>query len=193
MKYGKLSGKEGFILGGKPTGDTIESFWSWAYSELESNIVRSVLAEYIVASALGITDKPGEDYREMWRPYDLLYGQTRIEIKSASTIQAWNTKHKGRFTFSIAPARVVDEYGNYRDDAPSQRNSDIYVFCIFAPEDEDTPPLVLDAWKFYVIKTSILDDKLPTQKTISFEPLKALGPVETDYKGLKAVIDGCKE
>ena len=189
MKYGKLTGTENFMLNGNPTGVKLSSFWAWAYSELESNIVRSVLAEYIVASALSITDTPGEDYREMWRPYDLLYRNIRIEVKSASTVQAWNTKHKGKFTFSIAPARVVDEFGNYKDDAPVQRNSDIYIFCIFAPNDETTSPLILDSWTFYLVPTKVFDEIMPMQKTISFDPLKSLNPTITDYKGLKNAVD----
>ncbi len=89
-KYGRFNGNEDFILDGKPNGDNVVSFWCWAYSELNNNIVRSVLAEYIVASALGITKEPGEEYRQMWRPYDLMYQNMRIEVKSASNVQTWS-------------------------------------------------------------------------------------------------------
>ncbi len=191
-KYGRFVGNEKFIINGNPTEATIVSFWSWDYSELDSNIVRSVLAEYIVATALGITKEPGEEYRQMWRPYDLMYQGIRIEVKSASTIQTWETRHKGKHTFSIAPAKVPNEYGDYADDAPVQRNSDIYIFCLFEPDDENTSPLNLNAWRFLVLPTHILNDMSLTQKTIGISSLMKLNPVECKYEKLKAIVDQCK-
>ena len=187
-RYKRFSGAESFLHNGMPTGDHVSSFWAWAYSELDSNIVRSVLAEYIVASALEITDLPGEDFRQMWRPYDLMFEGKRIEVKSASTVQTWNTRNKGNFTFSIAPARVPDENGDYKEDAPLRRNSDIYVFCIFDPESEDISPLNLDAWTFYIVPTRVFDEKLPVQKTISINPLMKLNPVKCSFDELQDTI-----
>ena len=33
---------------------TVADFWRWAFSDLRTNIVRGVLAEYLVASAVAI-------------------------------------------------------------------------------------------------------------------------------------------
>ncbi len=186
---GRFTGEEEFILNGKPTGENVTSFWRWAYSELDSNIVRSALAEYIVASALGITDNPDEAYRKMWRPYDLMYKGKKIEVKSASSVQTWNVKNKGKYTFSIAPARIPGEDGDYHDDSPLQRNSDFYIFCIYEPKDEKTMALNLDSWRFLVLLTKVIDEMSPTQKTIGIGPLMKLKPVECGYGELKGVID----
>lgn len=187
-RYQRFTGSEEFCFEGKPIGKTATSFWSWAYSELENNIVRSVLAEYIVAEALSITEIPGEDFRQMWRPYDLMFEGMRIEVKSASTVQSWETRHKGKYTFKIAPARLLDPVLGYIDEAPQQRNCDIYVFCVFEPKDESLSPLNLDAWYFYAIATKIFDEKIPNQKSISLESLKMFNPVKTDFMGLKGAI-----
>jgi len=39
-------------------GATVGDFWSWAYSDMLSNVIRSVYAEFLVASALGFTHEP---------------------------------------------------------------------------------------------------------------------------------------
>lgn len=185
----RCTGSENFILDGKPIDETISSFWSWAYSELDSNMIRSVLAEYIVASSLDITDEPGENYRQMWRPFDLGYKGLRIEVKSASSVQTWNTKHKGNYTFSIAPARIPGDEGDYKDDAPVQRNSDLYVFAIYEPKDESESPLDLDAWRFLVLPTRVIDEMSLTQKSIGISSLMKLEPVKCSYSEIKQCID----
>ncbi|HET9365948.1 MAG TPA: hypothetical protein VFP71_13140 [Candidatus Angelobacter sp.] len=47
---------------------TLLNFWQWAASDLVSNTTRGLLAEFIVAAALGLTSEP----REEWRSFDLL-------------------------------------------------------------------------------------------------------------------------
>lgn len=48
---------------------TLGDFWAWAYSDLLDNTLRGALAEYIVATALGVN----EGVRVNWDPYDLAY------------------------------------------------------------------------------------------------------------------------
>jgi hypothetical protein len=40
------------------TNKTIGDFWSWAYSDVVSNTFRSVFAEFLVGSALGVLQSP---------------------------------------------------------------------------------------------------------------------------------------
>ena len=187
----RYTGEEVFSFNGNDLGKMTLSFWSWAYSELESNILRSALAEYIVALALDITENADECYRKTWRPYDLGFMGRRIEVKSASTVQAWETRHKGKYTFSIAPASLPNENDNYEENAPKQRNSDVYVFAIFEPKGEEVNPLNLDGWHFVVISTRVLDENMPLQKTISMPSLLRLDPIETDFAGLKSAVLSC--
>ena len=56
----QLSGAEHFICDGTDAGIAVEDYWKWAYSDLLSNTSRGAMAEFIVRSALGITDKGGK-------------------------------------------------------------------------------------------------------------------------------------
>lgn len=183
-----MTGKERFSVDGKELDENLNSFWSWAYSELDSNIVRSAFAEYIVAMALGITDEPGESFRVMWRPFDLKYKDVRVEVKSASTIQTWKSKKNRNFKFDVAPARTYDEQGSYID-GPIERNCDVYVFCIFDPEDENTNPMELDKWRFLVLPTRVLNEHSLEQKTITLSSLMKLQLRECAFSELKETID----
>ncbi len=183
---------ENFKLNNKPIENTIGDFWTWAYSDLTNNINRSVLAEYIVASALNLTNIDSEKYRIMFRAYDLLTEDNyRVEVKSAANIQSWGAKHPNKINFKIAPARLPDETGDYKDDAPKQRNCDIYVFCVYRAQSLEQSPLDLDLWDFYVLATSILDKYIPNQLTISLPSLMKFKPIECNYSQLKTAVSAC--
>lgn len=182
-------GTELFSANGRDTAISLTDFWKWAYSDFTNNINRSVLAEFIVASALDINGMQTEQSRIMWRPYDLLSKEGyKIEVKSAAYVQSWDVKHPDHISFRIAPARMPDETGDYKLNAPLQRNSDIYVFCIYKALKKDESPLNLDLWEFYVLPTKILDDKKPTQKTITLPSLMQLEPMWCDYHGIGEAI-----
>ena len=53
-----------------------QAFWEWAYDDLRANITRGVLAEYIVAKALGIR----HTNRIEWDQYDLEIGDVKVEV-----------------------------------------------------------------------------------------------------------------
>ena len=52
----KKSGREVFKCKGRGIGVSVKDFWRWAMSDFVSNAPRGVLAEFIVACALGIKD-----------------------------------------------------------------------------------------------------------------------------------------
>lgn len=63
------------------------AFWRWSASDLVSNTMRGVLAEYIVALAMGIDTEEG--VRREWDAYGLVLGDgTKVEVKSAAYIQS---------------------------------------------------------------------------------------------------------
>ncbi|MHC4616924.1 MAG: hypothetical protein ACYTEQ_04130 [Planctomycetota bacterium] len=47
------------------SGLTLGDFWSWAYSDVLNNRNRSILAEFLVASALGLIDETRVALREL--------------------------------------------------------------------------------------------------------------------------------
>ncbi len=174
----RKSGEERFSKGAKQLDLDLRSFWQWSASDLVSNAARGILAEYIVANALGIAD----GLRTEWDAFDLLTkGGTKIEVKSAAYIQTWYHKNLSKITFSIRPARVWSAETNLIS-TDLKRNADIYVFCLLAHKEQDSiEPLNLDQWEFYVLASSVLDKACPTQKTIGLASLLRLNPLKAKY------------
>ena len=64
------TGNEHFYFNNSSTGYLLNDFWRWSASDLLNNTQRGVLAEFIVAKALGIEENGP---RVEWEPYDLLF------------------------------------------------------------------------------------------------------------------------
>ena len=161
-----------------------QEFLAWAYDDLLANTTRGVLAEYIVAKALGTLDTK----RVEWDKYDLRVDGIGVEVKSAAYVQSWETR-PSTISFDISPTIGWDASTNtYADNA--KRSAAVYVFCLLEGEDrKKIDPLNVAQWTFYVLSTSELDRQVPTQKTIRLGALKALGAHPCTYDELKAAID----
>ncbi len=100
----RLRGTERFSSRGSGLDLTVLDFWAWSSSDLMENTTRGVLAEFIVAHAIG-ADTSG--VRNGWASVDLaLPDGTLVEVKSSSYIQSWEQKALSRITYGIAPTRV---------------------------------------------------------------------------------------
>ena len=175
---------------GTPTDYTLFDYWQWSGSDLLSNTQRGIIAEFLVAKALGVANSP----RLEWGWYDLASatGQ-KIEVKSASYHQSWSQDRPSDIRFNISPAQRLwdpDTNTSTYHDKPV-RASAAYVFCLLGSLEHTEPnPLDIDQWAFYVIRTN----DLPEQKTIGINPLKALVKrmtkrSETGYQELRSVIE----
>ena len=183
----QLTGNEEFTLHGSSVGITIKDFWIWSYSDLLDNTQRGVIAEFLVYSSFkGNTP----EIRINWLPFDVTSPSgRRIEVKSAAYLQSWTTDFPSQVQYDIAPKLAWDGH-SYASEA--KRNCDIFVFCLYTALTRDKSILDLDYWEFYVLPTSVLDNKIPTQKKISLSSLLKLEPVKTDYAGLGKVIETIK-
>ncbi|WP_236695411.1 hypothetical protein [Mycolicibacterium chubuense] len=171
--------------GSTMTGLDKQEFLAWAYDDLLTNTTRGVLAEYIVAKALGICDTK----RVEWDKYDLVIGDIGVEVKSAAYVQTWKQTRLSEIAFNIRPAKGWDARNNTYA-ASAKRSADVYVFCLLTANDRNQiDPLDVAQWEFYVLPTSELDRQVPTQKTIRLGPLlKDLHPRQCTYDELKAAI-----
>ena len=185
-------GSEQLIFKDKELGSSVLDFWSWAYSDLIRNVNRGAFAEFIVLEAMnnqsGITP-PRTNFRVSMDAYDLLSPDgIRLEVKSSAYIQAWESEHPARISFRIAPSKSLDSSGNYSADSQYCRHSDVYVFCVWTAMSREQNILDLSLWDFYVIATKTLDQKVPNQKTITFQSLLSLQPRKVDYVSLYEAI-----
>ena len=170
-----------FRSGGEPlssssgdVGPKLSDFWRWSSSDLLSNTLRGVLAEFIVATALGLGDKP----RVEWAAWDLKMptGET-IEVKSAAYIQSWPQDRHSQVRFGIAQSRQAWNPDTGKTMVPKvpRRFADVYVFCLLNHKDRCTvDPLDVDQWEFYVVSTDRLNTKCGDRRTIGLNQLRDL-------------------
>ena len=197
-----LSGGEPFHAGGVSIGATLLDCWSWSHSNLLLNGWRGVLAEFLIAHAFGLTDRP----REQRAPWDL---RTRsgvtVEVKSAAYAQAWRQDRPSTIEFDIAPRKQVwDPATNETTVLPEPRRlADVYVFCVLGRAEwtaSATDPRDVEQWAFYVLGRAYLDRERPGQKTIGLNALRSLmrrAPPRTAaaarYGDLRAAIERAAE
>jgi hypothetical protein len=167
-------------------GRTIGDFWAWAFSDVLTNVDRATLAEYIVATALGIDDKPRPG---SWEAYDLDYRDAKVEVKSTSLVQSWKSEKKSKPQFTIKAAGRWDEAtGKWLHVAP-ERAADIYVFCVFDPREEGSPdPLDVSEWFFLVVSTKRIAEAYGDQKSVRLSRVQEIEDV-TRYWELRERVD----
>ena len=153
---------------------TTLKFWCWAYSDLLDNATRGVLAEFLVAHALGRMNKP----RRLWGAFDVrTHSGIKVEVRSAAYAQSWQQEDPSKIAFNIAPRKRAwdPETNKWEELSKPARTADVYVFCLLGYPDEPEPaPLDLSQWSFYVVAKKTLDQKRPNQKTIALNPFKTL-------------------
>jgi len=182
----RKTGDERFIANGKSLDNKLLAFWQWACSDLSSNTMRGILAEYIVAYELGIAINT----RREWDAYDLTTKDgVKLEIKSASYLQTWTQPKFSEILFDIAPTKGWNASTNVYS-SEVKRQADIYVFCLLHHQEKSTlDPLDLDQWTFYLLPTSVLNTKKPNQKKIGLSSLIKLNPVQVSYGEIGFAIE----
>ena len=166
----RKSGEEHFREDGSRLDFNLLDFWQWSMSDLVNNTIRGVLAEYIVAQALGAST---DEARDVWAPYDLVTpSRVRVEVKSSSYLQSWAQSALSSISFDISPSHAWDdETGEFDDEY--KRQADVYVFVLLAHQDKPTiDPMNLDQWKFYVLTTAALNEHVKDQKTLTLGGLE---------------------
>lgn len=181
----RRKGDEFFCLDKKKLDFDLLEFWQWNSSDLINNATRGKLAEFIVAKALGIESET----RREWDTYDLLYGNIKIEVKASAYVQGWEQSRYSNIIFGIQPTReLISETNYYGNEA--KRQADVYIFCLLKHKDQDTlEPLDLSQWEFYILSTKVLNDVIPSQKSITLGGLLKLNPFKVRYNDIKKTVN----
>ena len=186
----EIKRKQGWDVIVDEVGNTVNNmldFWEWAYSDVISNSNRGILAEYLVASALGIE----KGTRTPWDNYDLLLDdKIKIEVKSSSYLQAWGQKKLYDIKFSTSIKYEWCAATNaYNYEQGKKRLADVFVFCLLKEKiQEDLNPLDLKQWDFYVLSTQRLNEKIGCQQSISLKVLLECGVQPIAYLELKQAV-----
>ena len=174
-----LTGHEAFV----GVDATVAEFWRWGFGDLRMNIVRGVLAEFLVARALGIdTDMP----RNAWDNFDLVYEGTTLEIKSTARWQSYAAERASPPIFKGLRRRRWDETGLKRRPEP-EVIADLYVFAMHTCETPgDYDPLSTSQWSFFVLPGDVVRTALGVQASAG--SLRSLC-TEVPFDALKAEVD----
>ena len=181
----KKDWREIFVMDGQPLNFALVDFRWWWFSNLVTNNLRWILAEYIVATAVWADHTP----REERDAYDVITPEgINIEVKSASYIQSREQRTFSVPSFSIRPTQ-------WRDDVvwrqwEKKRQADVYVFCLLAHKDQATiNPLDLSQRVFYIIPTQILNEQCKSQKTLSLSRLQKMWFTPVQYPKIADTIN----
>ncbi|MFN2502624.1 MAG: hypothetical protein ABR530_11560, partial [Pyrinomonadaceae bacterium] len=153
-------------------------------SDLLSNATRGRFAEFIVANALGLTL---DAIRDEWGAYDLETPEgIKIEVKSAAYIQSWAQVRLSKISF-LVPKTLAWSPETNRQEKESRRQADVYVFALLAREEQEgIDPLDLNQWHFYVLPTSVLNDRTRSQHSITLKTLQSLSGGAVSYTNLRS-------
>jgi len=172
LKVSPKRGDEHFHSDGAPLDYCFQEFWRWSVSDLVSNATRGILAEFMVAKALGIST---DSVRDEWAAYDLTSPEgVRVEVKSAAYLQTWNQRTLSTIRFLTHKTKAFNPDTNTQDQE-SKRQADVYVFALLTHKDKATiDPLNVNQWCFYVVPTATLDRRKRSQYSITLKTLDQL-------------------
>ena len=128
----------------------LRDFWAWALSDLRTNTVRPMLAEFLVARALGAAQRP----RVEWDAYDVRTPEgITVEVKSGAYLQAWAQAKASKVVFGGLHARTWTPESGYAESASF--NADVYVFAVLTATEHDRyDALDVGQWSFWVLPRS---------------------------------------
>ena len=185
-----MNGKEKFTFENQELGFEMYDFWKFHFSNIYD--LQDKIAEFIVSKALGVDIAQNNEYWTLW---DVSYRGKRIEVKETSYYHSFNkdSKISKNRTFGITMANGsydLEKSGN----SLFCRQNDIYVFCLNTGETREASyPLDLNNWEFYVVPTSVINEKCGNNKTISLGRIKSLGFIPKKYNELRQEVDSVVE
>lgn len=177
----KLTGNEQFKNVGDKSFSVLE-FWRYGFSNLNSNVLRGALAEFIVENAIRGNEQI--DVRNPWGDSDVVTPNgKKIEVKCCSYIQDWDQDDYSRISWSGLKAKQL--YWSSADrgavsqnieERPIDYKSDIYVLALFKHQDHVTLDILdMDQWCFWVLTKDKIKEITKNGNSVSLIKLQKLG------------------
>jgi len=185
----KLTGNEQFRNIGDKKFSVLE-FWRYGFSNLNSNVLRGALAEFIVENALRSSDEI--DVRNPWGDSDVIApNEKKIEVKCCSYIQDWDQNDFSRVVWSGLRAKslywssAVSEYPR----ADADYKSDIYVLALFKHQDPATLDILdMNQWCFWVLTRDRIKEITKGGNSVSLVKLQKFNIEPVRFDALHEVI-----
>lgn len=186
----KLMGDEQFKNVGIKQFSVLE-FWKYGFSNLNSNVIRGVLAEFIVENAL--KDNSEIEVRSPWGDYDVLFKGKKIEVKCCSYIQDWDQTDYSQIKWSGLKAKEL-----YYSDAVKKQSelnqtadykADVYVLALFKHKEHATLDILdMGQWCFWVLSREELNEASKNSGSVSFLKLQKIGIEPVQFSDLSRMI-----
>lgn len=149
-------------------GTTVRDFWAWALGDLRLNSTRGLLAQFLVARAVG----DARHFDDGWGAFDVeTKSGTKIEVKTSAYLQSWKQSKLSSISFSgLITHRWSADSGYTNTPAVV---ADVYVFCVQTctiPRLYD--PLDIEQWDFYVVSGTKIAER--NQKTMGIRTVQGL-------------------
>lgn len=185
----KLTGGELF----KNIGDkkfSVLEFWRYGFSNLNSNVLRGALAEFIIENALRSNEQI--DVRNPWGDSDVVAPNGKnIEVKCCSYIQDWDQDDYSKIIWSGLKAKslywssAVSEFPRKEADY----KSDIYILALFKHQDHATLDILdMDQWCFFVLSKEKIKETTKNGNSISLTKLEKFNIPPVSFNELSKVI-----
>jgi hypothetical protein len=165
-----LDGSERFI----GLDATVAEFWRWAFSDLRDNTTRGILAEFLVAKAVG----DERSLRVGWANFDVQAPDgTAIEVKCSAYLQSWPQQRPSKLVFGRLIGREFDAALNvYSVDA--RVRADVFVFAVQTQREPAAYDMLdISHWQFWVAGANTIREWAGKSVGISWVREHATGPV----------------
>jgi hypothetical protein len=167
------------------TGKQLKDFWRWAYSDLLTNTLRPLIAEYLVKLATHAR----ATRRVEWAPYDVLTPEgIKIEVKSSGFCQSWISPNKpSAVTFSRLFGQPLSEDGGTILGTTPEVRADVFVFAVQMCKDRRAyNALDLTQWRFWVLPGSLIRRR--GYDSIRLSVVESLAPPAVTWHGLRDAV-----
>lgn len=186
----KLIGSEYFINKTKQDFSVLD-FWQYGFSNLNSNVLRGALAEFIVENALKSKKQIG--IRNPWGDYDIDLKNKKIEVKSCAYLQDWEQEKLSAIRWSGLKAKTLYWSSAVSSGTKKQKvkeyKADVYVLSLLDHKDHETLNITdLTQWKFYVLSKNDLKKFSKDSNSISLSRLEKNGVESVSFENLKSTI-----
>jgi len=186
----KLAGDEQFKNIGNKEFSVLD-FWQYGFSNLNSNVLRGALAEYIVENAL--KNKDNIIVRNPWGDYDVeTKDGKKIEVKCSSYIQDWDQKELSRIVWTGLKAQELywsEEVKKYADIQQKDYKAKIYILSLFKHQDPATLNILdLNQWAFYIFTREQIKDISRNGSSVSLIRLQKLKHVPIHFNQIQETI-----
>ncbi|MCX6738889.1 MAG: hypothetical protein NT098_02420 [Candidatus Parcubacteria bacterium] len=186
----KLTGCECFQNAGDKQFSVLD-FWRYGFSNLNSNVLRGALAEFLVENAIRTSDQI--DVRNPWGDTDVISPSgVNIEVKCSSYLQDWNQDNFSRIVWSGLKAKELyysEAVKKLSELKPADYKSDVYVLALFKHQDQKTLDILnMDQWCFWVLTKERIKEITKNGNSISLVKLQKHGIESVGFRELSSAI-----